>query len=899
MSQGIDRLSAALADRYRIERELGAGGMATVYLAHDVRHDRKVALKVLRPELSAILGAERFLHEIKTTANLQHPHILSLFDSGEAGGQVYYVMPYIEGESLRARLQRERQLPLEDALRIAREVGDALDYAHQHHVVHRDIKPENILLHGGHAMVADFGIALAASQSTGGSRMTETGMSLGTPHYMSPEQAMGEREITGRADIYALGAVLYEMLTGEPPFTGATAQAIFARVLTEEPRGLTIQRKTVPPHIEEVVLQALAKLPADRFATAAEFAKALGDPTFHGTGFGPHGTVALRAARGSQVTGRGARLAVGAAVLFAALAAWGWFRPHPVAPVMRFGVAFAKGQVPSGAIELSRDGRTLVYSGPGDSADGRLWAKAEGNFEATPLAGTDDAELFTLSPDGRWIAFNRAGKVLKLPLAGGTPTQLADSAVGAGIAWLDDGTLVYTTDAGLRRVNANGGPWSAIPSADSSVRFRALPTPLPGARGVLFTGCVSAGCAPSDLWVVDLRSGDSRKLVPGALRGWYLANGTLLYVDPAGRLFAVAFDLRRLELRGTPVSVGDNVAMYFGLVPVLTVSDAGTMVMQSGQKFGGQLGRVELVTIDRRGTVQPLDTAWGFRPTQGNGDVGLALSPDGTRIAIGLNTNSGDDIWIKPFDGGAPTRLTFDTTSEQRPRWSPDGRFVSYIVNATTLWRRRADGTGVAEQIRTPPGVLEASWSRDGRWMILRTGGTVTVLGLRNIYAMRTGDTTVIPLAADPRFDESAPALSPDGRWLAYVSDESGRDEVYVRPFPRVDGGKWQVSSEGGQAPLWAHSGRELYFVDAKRNMIARSVRPGATYSQGDPVRLFHFPADVYLNASEHYTPFDITPDDQRFVMFRDRAFGAQDSQLFLRVENWFPELQQELKDAR
>src|SRR5512134_3119616 len=284
MTDATARLTAALSDRYRIERELGAGGMATVYLAHDVRHDRRVALKVLRPELSAILGSQRFLAEIKTTANLQHPHILSLFDSGEAEGLVFYVMPYVEGETLRDRLKREHQLPVDDAVRIAREVADALDYAHQHGVVHRDIKPENILLHGGHALVADFGIALAASRSEGGTRMTETGMSLGTPHYMSPEQAMGEREITPKADIYALGCVLYEMLTAEPPFVGPTAQAIIARVMTEEPRSLTLQRRTIPPHVEAAVRTALEKLPADRFASAAAFASALGDRDYTATG---------------------------------------------------------------------------------------------------------------------------------------------------------------------------------------------------------------------------------------------------------------------------------------------------------------------------------------------------------------------------------------------------------------------------------------------------------------------------------------------------------------------------------------------------------------------------------------------------------------------------------------
>jgi serine/threonine protein kinase len=276
MSQVPYLLVEALADRYRIERELGQGGMATVYLAHDVRHDRKVAIKVLRPELAAVIGAERFLREIKTIANLQHPHILGLIDSGEVNGTAYYVMPFVEGESLRDRLQREKQLPVQDAIRFASEVAAALDYAHRHGVIHRDIKPENVMLHDGSALVTDFGIALAVS-SAGGSRMTETGMSLGTPHYMSPEQAMGEREVTARSDVYALGAMTYEMLIGEPPFSGPTAQAIIAKVLTEAPPPLALRRHSIPPEVEDAVIHALEKLPADRFGTAAEFATALQD----------------------------------------------------------------------------------------------------------------------------------------------------------------------------------------------------------------------------------------------------------------------------------------------------------------------------------------------------------------------------------------------------------------------------------------------------------------------------------------------------------------------------------------------------------------------------------------------------------------------------------------------
>jgi eukaryotic-like serine/threonine-protein kinase len=314
-------LTTALADRYRIERELGRGGMATVYLAEDIRHARKVAVKVLHPDLAAALGAERFLAEIKTTANLQHPHILSLHDSGEADGFLFYVMPFVDGESLRDRLSHEKHLPLEDALRIAREVADALGYAHSHGVIHRDIKPENILLQGGHALVADFGIALAV-QSAGGQRMTQTGLSLGTPQYMSPEQAMGEREIDARSDIYALGAVTYEMLSGDPPFTGSTVQAIVAKVLTEKPPSLAAVRDTVTPAMEHAVLRALSKLPADRWATASVFADALVAPS-----------VAIpKSARGVASGGRSTSRAltvVQTVVMLAAIGVAAWLALRP------------------------------------------------------------------------------------------------------------------------------------------------------------------------------------------------------------------------------------------------------------------------------------------------------------------------------------------------------------------------------------------------------------------------------------------------------------------------------------------------------------------------------------------------------------------------------------------
>src|SRR5688500_932767 len=363
MTDVLTRLAGPLADRYEVQSELGAGGMATVYRAVDLRHQRDVAIKVLHPELGAALGGERFLSEIRTTARLQHPHILPLLDSGEADGLLYYVMPLVTGETLRTRLVRTRQLPVEEAVQIAREVADALGYAHGLGVVHRDIKPENILLQGGHALVADFGIALAV-QSAGGARMTQTGLSLGTPQYMSPEQAMGERSIDARSDIYALAAVTYEMLTGEPPFTGPSVQAIVARLVTEEPRGIVVQRKSVPEHVESAVLCALQKLPADRFATARAFADALAN-----AGYGL--ARPARSARPVRPTPL-LPIAVGVAVIALILAALGWLRPRPAPVPSRQRVtlwqhAFAQFLAPgvdrnSNQAAIAPDGSSIVFS---------------------------------------------------------------------------------------------------------------------------------------------------------------------------------------------------------------------------------------------------------------------------------------------------------------------------------------------------------------------------------------------------------------------------------------------------------------------------------------------------------------------------------------------------------
>jgi hypothetical protein len=445
-----DRLSSALAGSYRIDREIGVGGMATVYVAQDVRHDRKVAIKVLHPELSAVIGAERFLAEIKTTAALQHPHILPLFDSGSADGLLFYVMPFVDGETLRARLAREKQLPIADAVRITREVANALDYAHRRGIIHRDIKPENILLHEGQALVADFGIALAV-QTAGGQRMTQTGLSLGTPQYMSPEQAMGEREIGARSDVYSLGAVAYEMLVGEPPFVGPTTQAIFAKVMTEDARPLLPQRRSVPPEVEAAVLRALEKLPADRFGSAAEFAAALDRPL----------PVAGPGARATQQRSRAGwrGYAPWVAGVLAALTI-GYVAGSATSGDAGAGVAYSQKTFADYAIYNARfapDGQAIVYSATPGGVVPELFVVRPDYPEPQPF-GLPDSHVLSVSSQGELAVLVGAkflahrlmlGTLARVPLGGGAPRELVDSVREA--TWSPDGAGL----AVIRQVGAN------------------------------------------------------------------------------------------------------------------------------------------------------------------------------------------------------------------------------------------------------------------------------------------------------------------------------------------------------------------------------------------------------------------------------------------------------------
>ena len=880
MTAPPEHLASALADRYRLERELGAGGMATVYLAHDLRHDRDVAIKVLHPDLGAALGGERFLSEIKTTARLQHPHILPLLDSGDANGLLYYVMPVVAGETLRDRLARDKQLPIDDALRIAREVADALGYAHGLGVIHRDIKPENILLQGGHALVADFGIALAV-QTAGGQRMTQTGLSLGTPQYMSPEQAMGERAIDARTDVYALGAVTYEMLAGDPPFTGSTVQAIVAKVLTEKPVPPSAVRDTVTPAVEHAVLRALAKLPADRWATAAEFATAL-----HTTDSGAFPTAGRTAVRGSRPSPRMFTLVHGL-VTVAAIGAAVWFarRGREVAdrPAIRFvldpGTIEHFNVLASQPVAISPDGRTIAYVG--GTAERHLYVRSLDQLTPRELPGTRDAAMPFFSPDGRWIAYFTSGfvlstgKLLKVPVEGGLPVEIADRVSALGGVWAPDGRIVLGTQertGGLATLPATGG--TPVPVIEGKLAgdlgLHRYPRLLADGETVLFTSWNSRP-ASARIGVASLKTGRAKILgIVGAIP-LTVVDGHLLYMQSSGTVMAVAFDRKEWTTQGEAIPVLEGASLDTQGGVRLAISPGGDVVYATGAN------ERRLVLVDLNGKVTPL-----LEKTGAYGDP--RFSPDGRRIALNIATPV-PDIWVFDRAGGTLDRIT--TTGESdRPEWMPDGKRIFFRLTRsgrTSLYSTPVDGSGSLDSLLAfKDDVHEGTIGPDGRSLVFRTA---LPGGQRDIWSVQLGSSEPPrPVVATP-FQELQPRLSRDGRWLAYASDESGALEVYVRPFPG-DGSRVRVSAEGGTEPIWSPDGDRLFYRLDRKLMVATVTR-GATLTVTK--REVAFEGDFI--ASTPHANYDVGPGGREFVMIASVSGGSR----LVMVLNWFTDVRARL----
>jgi len=880
-SQQVD-LQAELADRYTLEREVGEGGMATVFLAHDRKHGRSVALKVLKPELGAVLGAERFLAEIRVTANLQHPHLLPLFDSGEAAGLLYYVMPFVDGESLRARLARERQLPIGEAVGIAVAIAGALDYAHRHGIVHRDLKPENILLQEGLPLVADFGVALAVSRA-GGARVTQTGLAVGTPQYMSPEQAAGERHLDARSDVYALGAMLYEMLTGEPPHVGASTQMIVARVINEVPRPMRSTRPSIPEHVDSAVMRALEKVPADRFATARELAIALapastGAPaTTTPPATTPHG------ARRSRV----AALAMLPALLLLVAAAgwWSGSSRHAATKTARFVVGALPNQ--SGPTVVTRDGDNLAYIGV-SKGRGIVMVRRMDSLSARELPGTEGALSLVVSPDGRAIAFFTAfDELRKISIYDGVSTQLSKSFRFGDASWGDNDVIVSDAigQSGLGWVASSGGAPHQLTRLDSARDTRHFaPFVLPGGRGVVFRTTGSFQLTEEEAGELsyvrlDRSATSPAPYAPIGVRGRYVIaflDGWLLYTGEDHRsILAVRFDPESGRVRGDPVTVLQE---QDALIGAASLSRDGTLVYSRPPSITN-----EAKLVDESGTARPLLAAMA------NGSyMNPRLSPDGKRLVVQGSSPQGTDIWAFDVATQASTRLTTDG-SVLNPVWTPDGQHVMYVKvkGGSELWRASANGSTPPERIVAVDGIaLSMSVQPDGQGMVFerRTGGHWSIW-----YAPLSPGATARPVLDEP-FDDYMPTLSPNGRWLAYASNSTGKYEVFVRPYPST-GTATQISEGGGTEPRWSHDGRRLFFRSASSLQVA-AVATDGTVSVSSRKTLFK---DDFEGSMPHAN-YDVARDDRSFVMMAPGTKGEAQTVL---VVNWVRELEARLAAAR
>ena len=889
----MTRLGAALAGRYAIDREVGRGGMATVYLARDLRHNRRVALKVLNPELGAVLGVERFLAEIEVTANLQHPNLLPLFDSGEAGyprdgaggGLLFYVMPFVEGESLRARLEREKQLPVDEAVRITAAVAGALDYAHRHKVIHRDLKPENILMQEGQPLIADFGIALAVSNA-GGERITQTGLSLGTPQYMSPEQATGDRVVDGRTDIYSLGAMLYEMLVGDPPHAASTSQAIIAKVLTEKPAPVRTGRPSVPPHVDAAIARALEKLPADRFATAKEFADAL-----EGKGIALSGTTWQQPTmidRRAGVARVRAWAGWGVAALLAGWLGWQGFRQReaPDAPVVRVNFDLP----PNARINDVMTGSTIAVSPKGDMiaftsigvGGFRVYIRRVNEIAAREIGDANIAgRNLTFSPDGRWLAFTEGNVLKKIAVDGGQAATLGFSGgtVPYGLTWTATDTIYVGGFSGLYKVSAAGGEPRLIVEADTgSARVgRRWPYLLPDGKAIVFASGNSSSAIPR-LGVLELASNKVTEYEPLVAMPLALIGDQLVYVAPTGGLMAVRFDGAAHNPTGQPMQLEEGVLVDPTAGAKAALSASGTLAYLKGR------AQFLPVVADAGSSARdPILREPGTYSTP-------RYSPDGQRVAMTVFGTGGSDIWIYDIPRNTFTTLTTGGTS-LRPEWTPDGRYVVFISGADakpSIRRQPWDGSGPAELLYEPEQEpFEALVSPDNQWLVYRTAPGAKYP--RDIMAVRlTGDRVVTPLVTGPH-TESLPRLSPDGKWLAYQSNETGRFEIYVRPFPGT-GARAPVSDNGGTEAIWGRDGRSLYYRGPLGEVIRVDVTTGAAFSIG--ARKVMLTGD-YLTDSSHPN-WDVAPDG-RFLLLR-RA-GAESQTIV--VHNWGRELREKTAPRR
>jgi eukaryotic-like serine/threonine-protein kinase len=903
---------------YEIQAAIGAGGMGEVYKARDTRLDRSVAIKVLPPEFSADPDRRaRFEREAKTIAGLSHPHICTLHDVGEHDGSTYLVMEHLQGETLADRLMKG-PLPLEQALTVATEIADALAAAHRQGVIHRDLKPGNVMLTKTGAKLLDFGLAKltgrgeqAAAASLGSvptqtRPLTSEGAIVGTLQYMAPEQLEG-KEADARTDLWALGAILYEMLTGKRAFEGTSAASLIGHIMSSEPPALSALRPLTPPVLERLVRQCLAKAPDDRPDSAHDVANNL-RWLASGPAISESASQAdVRALTSVTVRVRFWKTAVLVLVLLVAGMAgaigYSRWRVRPASAIVRSTIELPAGvQVTMGSTErfptrtefaLSPDGRHLAFSAvPVETASPpRLYLRSLDRGEAESIKGTEGARQPFFSPDGNWVGFYANGKLYKVSLGGGLAQELATcSSLPKGISWGDDGKI-YWGEGGIKRVPAGGGTVEQVTKVhrdnESSHNLTAV---LPGGTAVVFT-------VMPDLWgdrahveVASLPAGTRQTLIEEAADARYLSTGHLVFMR-RGALMAAAFDPRRLTLTGPPITVVPGVEQALNAYNGNNQSGAGQFSVSASGSLayasGGidHLSQCEVVLVGRDGRTEVLP---GFEKPEVTNQV--RLSPDGKRLAF---VQASGPLWLFDLARATHTRVSPEGVAGF-PRWSPDGRQLAFAWSAGGRWKiwqvSPEASDRLAPLLEGFSGPTLSSWSRDGRFIAVLSSNPDTGAGF-GIWDTR--ERKLIPFL-NGRASDWCPEFSPDGNWLAYSSNETGRREVYLRSFP--DGiRKIPVSSQGGNEPAFSADGRELFFLSSTSSsgpnpakMMTVDIALAATPVVGVPKPLFDF---EFLR-SDSARGYDLHSDGRRFICTRvkQRATPVEITRINL-IQNWFEEL--------
>jgi serine/threonine protein kinase len=880
---------------YEISAQIGRGGMGEVYQAKDTKLGRDVAIKVLPEEFALDTDrVARFQREAKLLASLNHPNIAAVYGLEESDGTHFLVMELIEGNTLRDRI-KSGPIPVEEALKLALQMAEALEAAHENGVIHRDLKPANIkVTPDGKVKILDFGLAKAyagdqgnvslADSPTISAAATRQGVILGTAAYMSPEQAKG-KTVDKRADIWAFGVVLFEMLTGKSLFSGEDVSSTLARVLEREPDFSTLPQK-LHPRIQLMLERCLKKDPKDRYSGISDARVDIQGVLVDPSGVFVQPSLITKPKKKLQV---GIPLVAAMAILcliVAGVAVW-YLKPPEPRKVMRFDYDLPEDQQFSHPnhqlLAVSPDGTQFVYC----TTEG-LYLRAENELDAKFIRGTNEIPTFPFfSPDGQWIGYysSASKKLMKIAINGGAPEPLCDLSDISdffGASWGEDDMIIYVQNPGpVMRISANGGNPEPLIEAEGILYN---PQILPDGKTVMFSQYLN-NSAQVAMWSAE--TGDLKVLFPGHTAR-YLPTGHIVYAME-NSLFAIPFDLDSLKILGQGAPVVEGVSLNLnGFGMYYAVSKSGTLAYMPG--LARRNTEATLVWVDRDGKEEPLGSPAG--PA-----LFPRISPDGKLVALG-SSGENADIWIWDLARKTMMRLTREEGNDITPLWTRDGQRILYtsLGEKRGIYCKNADGTGKNEfLISTPDRTLwPYSWSDDGKTLVMGEtidGGTLFDISILSME----GDHARKPLIEE-EFMEMQPQVSPDGEWIAYTSNESGQNEIFVRPFPGVDTSKYQVSTNGGSAPLWSPDGKELFYLrpdDGAMAVVAVKVETEPTFKPGLPETLFQGPYYQFPGC-----PWDIHPIDKRFLMAKPSTAGGSEAAVATRpkiiiIRNWFEELKE------